>query len=297
MTDRAALLAAVCDRPDDDTPRLAYADWLDDHAGAVACPAGCNRGAVYTNALDSATGTAWVGYPGGAECRTCAGRGWVSDGLAERAEFIRVQVELARCECNKINRLRCCRQRLDREWDLFDRYKGLWFGGETWATLHCGAIVPTPPGGIASEVQAVVRRGFVEEVRCPLVAWVGGACPTCQGEGRVGQHYDPSSDTYRGGRRCPGCPTVQGGVVGIAAAVCGAHPVRVVMFPGVNPFALVDGSWCWVLDGATPDAGYNGYGLWPLGFYPSRGAALAALSAAAVRLGRERAGLATTGIG
>lgn len=31
MTDRDALIAAVCDRPDDDTPRLAYADWLDDH--------------------------------------------------------------------------------------------------------------------------------------------------------------------------------------------------------------------------------------------------------------------------
>jgi uncharacterized protein (TIGR02996 family) len=31
MTDRADLLAAVCDRPDDDTPRLVFADWCDDH--------------------------------------------------------------------------------------------------------------------------------------------------------------------------------------------------------------------------------------------------------------------------
>lgn len=31
MTDRAALLAAVCADPDDDLPRLAFADWLDDH--------------------------------------------------------------------------------------------------------------------------------------------------------------------------------------------------------------------------------------------------------------------------
>lgn len=30
-TDRAALLAAVCARPADDTPRLVFADWLDDH--------------------------------------------------------------------------------------------------------------------------------------------------------------------------------------------------------------------------------------------------------------------------
>lgn len=32
MTDLDALLAAVCDRPDDDTPRLVYADHLDDGA-------------------------------------------------------------------------------------------------------------------------------------------------------------------------------------------------------------------------------------------------------------------------
>jgi uncharacterized protein (TIGR02996 family) len=31
MDDHAALLAAVVDRPDDDTPRLVLADWLDDH--------------------------------------------------------------------------------------------------------------------------------------------------------------------------------------------------------------------------------------------------------------------------
>ncbi len=31
MDDRAALLAAVCERPDDDTPRLVFADWCDDH--------------------------------------------------------------------------------------------------------------------------------------------------------------------------------------------------------------------------------------------------------------------------
>jgi uncharacterized protein (TIGR02996 family) len=48
MTEREALLAAVCEHPDDDTPRLVFADWLDEH------------------------------------------------GEPDRAEFIRVQVELAR---------------------------------------------------------------------------------------------------------------------------------------------------------------------------------------------------------
>jgi uncharacterized protein (TIGR02996 family) len=34
MDDHAALVAAVVDRPDDDTPRLVLADWLDDHGHA-----------------------------------------------------------------------------------------------------------------------------------------------------------------------------------------------------------------------------------------------------------------------
>ena len=48
MTERDALLAAVCEQPDDDTPRLVFADWLQEH------------------------------------------------GEEERAEFIRLQIELAR---------------------------------------------------------------------------------------------------------------------------------------------------------------------------------------------------------
>jgi uncharacterized protein (TIGR02996 family) len=31
VSDRVALLAAICAHPDDDTPRLVYADWLDEH--------------------------------------------------------------------------------------------------------------------------------------------------------------------------------------------------------------------------------------------------------------------------
>jgi uncharacterized protein (TIGR02996 family) len=38
MDVQAAILAAIADRPDDDTPRLAYADWLDDHAADLPDP-------------------------------------------------------------------------------------------------------------------------------------------------------------------------------------------------------------------------------------------------------------------
>jgi uncharacterized protein (TIGR02996 family) len=56
MSDAAALLAAIRAAPDDDAPRLVYADWLDEH------------------------------------------------GQPERAEFIRVQIELARNESAELRR-------------------------------------------------------------------------------------------------------------------------------------------------------------------------------------------------
>ena len=31
MNERDALLRAVCENPDDDTPRLVFADWLQEH--------------------------------------------------------------------------------------------------------------------------------------------------------------------------------------------------------------------------------------------------------------------------
>lgn len=58
MDVQAAILTAIADRPADDTPRLAYADWLDDHAGDLPDP----------------------------------------DAARVRAEFIRVQCEVKRLE-------------------------------------------------------------------------------------------------------------------------------------------------------------------------------------------------------
>ena len=39
MSDHDALLAAIVDQPDEDTPRLMFADWLDEHADALPTPA------------------------------------------------------------------------------------------------------------------------------------------------------------------------------------------------------------------------------------------------------------------
>jgi uncharacterized protein (TIGR02996 family) len=38
VSDQRALLAAICAHPDEDTPRLAYADWLDEYTGSMPKP-------------------------------------------------------------------------------------------------------------------------------------------------------------------------------------------------------------------------------------------------------------------
>jgi uncharacterized protein (TIGR02996 family) len=47
MDVQAAILAAIADRPADDTPRLAYADWLDDHAEYFPDPAAARARAEF----------------------------------------------------------------------------------------------------------------------------------------------------------------------------------------------------------------------------------------------------------
>jgi uncharacterized protein (TIGR02996 family) len=60
MGDQDALLAAVCDRPDDDTPRLVLADWLDDHGQP-------ERAAFVRAQVELARTPAWE--PFAVECR------------------------------------------------------------------------------------------------------------------------------------------------------------------------------------------------------------------------------------
>src|SRR5438874_1548572 len=56
MSDRDALYAAVCANPDDDTARLVFADWLDEHGDAL-CRAVPVRALAFDN-LTAAEGVA-----------------------------------------------------------------------------------------------------------------------------------------------------------------------------------------------------------------------------------------------
>lgn len=74
MTYHDDFLRAIIERPDDDLPRSVFADWLEGNAGSRPCYACSDE--VKT------------------DCKSCKGTGSVTNGFAERAEFIRLQIEL-----------------------------------------------------------------------------------------------------------------------------------------------------------------------------------------------------------
>ncbi len=47
MTDHDALLRAICANSADDTPRLMFADWLDENASALPDPVGARDRAAF----------------------------------------------------------------------------------------------------------------------------------------------------------------------------------------------------------------------------------------------------------
>src|SRR5687768_9103939 len=76
-----AFFNAIAATPDDDTPRLAYADWLDDQPAYKTCGA-CEGKGTYLGASPDR---------GNPTCSHCNGDGRVQTSDAARAQFIRVQ--------------------------------------------------------------------------------------------------------------------------------------------------------------------------------------------------------------
>jgi uncharacterized protein (TIGR02996 family) len=177
MTDADALLAAILAHPDEDTPRLAYADWLDETAGTVACR--CKGTGRYR-----VVGGGFLGCPG------CNGAGSIPDGNAARAEFIRVQVELAATadppgdrfwdgqlgDGPKWHRRRKALRRREQEL-LRDIGHDIVNTPRVWpVSMTLGAAEPYPPGlGIEGPPRLVVRRGFVEQWRMTAEDWLAHA--------------------------------------------------------------------------------------------------------------------------
>ena len=211
MTDHNALIRTVLSNPEDDAPRLIYADWLEEH------------------------------------------------GRVEDAEFIRVQIELARRGFGgplRENEEGDFRYPRDME-PLITRQTQLWLGGFGLPDLPDGLINLAMPYGSPQSENLLVRRGFVERA---MVS---------------------STRFFK-----------------VAAPLFAQQPVTQVCLWGLQPSSIRSG-FGWVHDfgggryDQIPDE------LWGFVYgddiadriFPTAEAALAALSQACVRYGRAQAGL------
>lgn len=171
MDTEQALLQAILAEPKEDTPRLVYADWLDENAGTVECPKCKGR---TTSGFTGASGKQYISW-----CDHCSGSGRVPDGRAARAEFIRVQVELATyfrlvngvkhyhdVDSTEANAVRMKRvvELERRERDLLDAHEFAWakpvcdYGWQANSTW-----VP--------DCEWEFRRGFVSSISCLWTSW------------------------------------------------------------------------------------------------------------------------------
>lgn len=299
MDTAAALLRAVLDAPDDDGPRGVYADYLDGLAGSIDCPA-CKGTGWFVSRYRTAEMDADEHCTSEGRCSRCAGSGAAPDGNAERAEFIRVQCDLARLpslrrqQASPDMRVAVLRFRERVLWGDYSREwfgdTALWLPGDDYAR------------GSPHVTGYVVRRGFVDELRLPLAAFLGAECGRCYGTGNNSGRNPPA-------RHDSQCPTCHGTALpGLdLAAVFGAHPVSRVVLTDREPMPETGGGrgwhWTWETNLHLPTAMVTRAGL-PRGLmrspivsassgiarlFPTRDAADRALSDALVALGRDAA--------
>lgn len=323
MNDRDALWTTILSEPENDTPRLALADWLEEEPQSRTCRA-CGFG------LEPGT----YAYPTNryGRCRACNGKGILDTANADRAEFIRVGVRVAillegwnpdtwdnldmyldpqdrdvQEWKHEVRRLR------EREKELLRRYGRTWRRGPV-----CGAC----------------------EGKGTLLGCAGDrhnpTCPDCDGTGYAGSLAATFGVTDLRGRRTSECWSVEAtftrGFVSrvelpVAAFLAGATRRRdgrddsfaarlfrewpvteVVLGREPDPGAHTAPSWTWweddrdpaeIAPDSLPSVLFDRLDAIPVTdwgemrkTFDTRERALAALSDAAVRHGRAAAGLA-----
>ncbi|QJW93152.1 TIGR02996 domain-containing protein [Frigoriglobus tundricola] len=162
MTERDALLRAICANPDDDTPRLVYADWLDEHgdrrdrarAGLIRASISIHRGIVPT-------------------CNRITGDNVTREGLVS-------PVKRCRCDWCKLSR---------RSWMASRSYAGEWRGEalkpiEDERVRQAGQVIRD--GGdlralfaTHTPIDVLFRRGFVECLSLTVSDFMGHAGSLC----------------------------------------------------------------------------------------------------------------------
>jgi len=158
VTDGDALLAAILAAPDEDTPRLMYADWLEEQAGEVKCRACLGSGShaldPYALAARYGRGTA-TKILDAAKCLTCGGSGREQDERGLRAWWIRHSITSR-----------------SQPWDDDAVKRSI----EIIQGCPPGSRLPRrvlwgPHDLLGTDRVWSFSRGFPEEFRLPLTAW------------------------------------------------------------------------------------------------------------------------------
>lgn len=194
------LYQAILADPKDDLRREAFVDCLMEDDSTVECE--CKK--------------VW---PSDSPCQYCNNTGLRSNGKADYAEFIKIQLELDKrscsgfmMSCNEYTHYRCgCSdfgghygQQFNREKKLWIRWWSKWYGRngnivksipETvmgfWAYAKdkgpgvSAHVLVSPTRYRTSPVQLYSRRGFVSEAYCTLPLFLGPPCLFCIGTGRT----------------------------------------------------------------------------------------------------------------
>ena len=167
QSDREAFLRAVCENPADDTPRLVFADWLDEHGDRPDDPAR----AEFIRVQGELAG--WRTPPGsGSEDYR-----WHTRMKRRESELLAAHPEWSRCRCPEC----------DGKGTTATDYYGLHGGRHLITCRTCGGtgdlFVSPPPSGLDGLPPPVHRsvtfaRGFPDAVSCTL-AELGRGCPDC----------------------------------------------------------------------------------------------------------------------
>lgn len=147
MSDREALMAKVCERPEDDNPRLVIADYFQENGETVRAE-------------------------------------FVRDCVWMAANYTDCPVRLVDLEHGRPVPLRCgsCEYCLARRRAEKFYAKHIWLPGVNYAVCFepspLDGPMPTGPG-----LTLTVSRGFVSTVSCRLADWAGTPCVHCNGTG------------------------------------------------------------------------------------------------------------------
>jgi uncharacterized protein (TIGR02996 family) len=244
MTEQEALLRAILEDPADDTVRLVYADWLDENVKTKPCPR-CNGGLRLVH-VNRETFTKPPLQPKDL-CRMCEGTSSVTDGgYKERAELIRVQVELARMPQEVVG----------TDWVKTALYDGgvsaekdedpvrerLQRRSNELLSTMLDVSTPTQFRRTVAHVvwagklnnkewdNGTYRRGFIDRAVLHESTLFGGECKGC----RATERHGPSENVSWSIPKCANCLGTKRACDGIKT-LFNTHPVTKVMLAGANP--------------------------------------------------------------